>query len=228
MTRAIPQSPGLASASAPSLFTDYSVSAPSHDEAFEAPGVSRLPWQGVIRFLDTLGHQELHRRWTQARQMLHENGVTYNVYGDPGGMDRPWELDAIPWVTPPPRMGRPENRPGATRQSPERRTGGCLRPATSPAPGPAPPGVSVRQCRFSAALPWAATPPGWVSPSLRCGPRPWPGWAVVRAGHRRQNPAGTGYALENRLIVSRLLQKFSRTVRCSAWRSSLPPYASYS
>ena len=45
-----------------------------------------------------LGPQEMARRWSQARRLIHENGVTYNVYGDPQGMDRPWELDAIPLV----------------------------------------------------------------------------------------------------------------------------------
>lgn len=96
ITRALPASHAQAGSSASSLFTGYTVSASSYDEAFESPGVPRPPWKRVVQFLDTLGHQELHRRWTQARQMLHENGVTYNVYGDPGGMDRPWELDAIP------------------------------------------------------------------------------------------------------------------------------------
>ena len=36
------------------------------------------------------------QRWEQARRLFRENGVTYNVYGDPQGPDRPWELDPIP------------------------------------------------------------------------------------------------------------------------------------
>ena len=28
-------------------------------------------------------------------KLLRENGVTYNVYGDPRGTDRPWELDPV-------------------------------------------------------------------------------------------------------------------------------------
>ena len=51
--------------------------------------------------LDSLGVEELTRRWEQARRLIRENGVTYNVYGDPQGMQRPWELDAVPLVIAP-------------------------------------------------------------------------------------------------------------------------------
>ena len=29
-----------------------------------------------------------------------DNGVTYNVYADPQGTDRPWELDPLPLIIP--------------------------------------------------------------------------------------------------------------------------------
>ena len=37
-------------------------------------------------------------RWQEGRRLLHDNGVTYNVYGDPRGTDRPWPLDPVPLV----------------------------------------------------------------------------------------------------------------------------------
>ena len=46
--------------------------------------------------LGGLGLGELTHRWEEARHLIRENGVTYNVYGDPRGMDRPWELDPVP------------------------------------------------------------------------------------------------------------------------------------
>jgi uncharacterized circularly permuted ATP-grasp superfamily protein len=45
-----------------------------------------------------IGTVELTKRWEQGRRLIRENGVTYNVYGDPRGMDRPWVLDPIPHV----------------------------------------------------------------------------------------------------------------------------------
>src|SRR5262249_50066742 len=35
-------------------------------------------------------------RWENGRRLIREHGVTYNVYGDPQGMDRPWALDLVP------------------------------------------------------------------------------------------------------------------------------------
>ena len=32
--------------------------------------------------------------------MIHENGVTHNVYGDPQGLQRPWALDLVPLLVP--------------------------------------------------------------------------------------------------------------------------------
>ncbi len=71
------------------------------DEMSFASGVLRPHWQGFVSGLSDLGTEELGRRWKTARQRIHENGVTYNVYGDPLGMDRPWNLDAIPLLIPP-------------------------------------------------------------------------------------------------------------------------------
>src|SRR3984957_9741565 len=58
----------------------------------------RSHWQMFVNLLDDLGADELGRRWETARQLIHDNGVTYNIYGDPAGMDRPWHLDAIPAI----------------------------------------------------------------------------------------------------------------------------------
>jgi len=31
------------------------------------------------------------------QRLVHEQGIAYNVYGDPRGMERPWQLDPIPF-----------------------------------------------------------------------------------------------------------------------------------
>ena len=68
------------------------------DEMLAEPGVPRAHWAPVVRWLRAQGQTEMARRWEHGRRLIHENGVTYNVYGDPRGMDRPWELDPIPLV----------------------------------------------------------------------------------------------------------------------------------
>ncbi|MEI8198334.1 MAG: circularly permuted type 2 ATP-grasp protein, partial [Phycisphaerae bacterium] len=61
-------------------------------------GGLRTHWHNCASLLDQMGRTELQRRWQQAQRLIHDNGVTYNVYGDPAGMDRPWHLDPIPCV----------------------------------------------------------------------------------------------------------------------------------
>lgn len=84
--------------SAGGLFSGYSPPGFSFDELFAPPGTPRPFCQKVIAAFDALGPDEINRRWDQARRMIHENGITYNVYGDPHGGERPWELDALPLV----------------------------------------------------------------------------------------------------------------------------------
>ncbi len=67
-----------------------------YDEMSSAPGVFRPHWDAYMASLSDIGREELGRRWKTAQQRIRENGVSYNVYGDPLGMDRPWNLDAIP------------------------------------------------------------------------------------------------------------------------------------
>jgi uncharacterized circularly permuted ATP-grasp superfamily protein/uncharacterized alpha-E superfamily protein len=78
------------------LLGTYSPAPGIYDEMMSAPGVLRPHWDAYISSISALGPEEMARRWKTALQRIRENGVTYNVYGDPLGMDRPWSLDAIP------------------------------------------------------------------------------------------------------------------------------------
>src|SRR6516225_8529438 len=67
------------------------------DEMLGPDGGPQPAWQPFLKALDELGPEEVSRRWQDARQLIRENGVTYNVYGDPRGRDRPVALDPIPF-----------------------------------------------------------------------------------------------------------------------------------
>ena len=79
-----------------SLLHSYVPASPGYDEAFLDANQPRPHWATLLAGLGALGRRELDRRWEKARQLLHENGVSYNVYGDPQGMERPWSLSPIP------------------------------------------------------------------------------------------------------------------------------------
>src|SRR5437763_4558054 len=68
------------------------------DEMVDGAGGLREHWQTFAQALANLGHEEFRHRWQEAKDLIRENGVTYNVYGDPRGLDRPWQLDPLPVV----------------------------------------------------------------------------------------------------------------------------------
>src|SRR6266436_2156650 len=86
----------LVSAPDPLLLTGYRARPGVYDEMVGADGEIRPHWRYLAEALGTLGLPALHDRWREARRLLRESGATYNVYGDPQGLERPWQLDPIP------------------------------------------------------------------------------------------------------------------------------------
>jgi uncharacterized circularly permuted ATP-grasp superfamily protein/uncharacterized alpha-E superfamily protein len=83
------------------LFQEYSPLPHVYDEMLEAAGSPRSHWLPLICALGRLGREELLSRSETARRFLRENGVTYNVYGDAQGVERTWELDPLPLLISP-------------------------------------------------------------------------------------------------------------------------------
>lgn len=67
-----------------------------YDEMLDPHGRVRPHWADLTLALQSLGTEELELRHHDALKLLRENGVTYNVYGDPDGRNRPWQLDTVP------------------------------------------------------------------------------------------------------------------------------------
>ncbi|MDP1765424.1 MAG: circularly permuted type 2 ATP-grasp protein [Methylotenera sp.] len=66
------------------------------DEMLDSTGKVRPHWEYFIQALQKLGHDEIGLRQHEILKLLRENGVTYNVYDDPDGGGRPWQLDPVP------------------------------------------------------------------------------------------------------------------------------------
>lgn len=58
----------------------------------------RAHWQRLLDHLQRSTPAQLAQRQALLTRQIQENGVTYNVYADPKGADRPWELDLLPHV----------------------------------------------------------------------------------------------------------------------------------
>jgi uncharacterized circularly permuted ATP-grasp superfamily protein/uncharacterized alpha-E superfamily protein len=186
----------------PLLSTGYPQTAGVYDEMSVAPGVLRPHWDTFIHSLSALGEQELGRRWHTARQRIRENGVSYNVYGDPLGMDRPWNLDSIPLMIPPSEWSQLEA--GLIQRA------RLLNSILADLYGP-------QQLLRSGQLPSAlvfANPGFWrpchgvrvsgdiylhlLAVDLARGPDGE--WWVI--SDRTQAPSGAGYSLENRIVMA--------------------------
>ncbi|ALO45652.1 circularly permuted type 2 ATP-grasp protein [Pseudohongiella spirulinae] len=78
------------------LLRDYAGSQ-SFDELFDE-GRPRAHWQHLLSEYAALGPEILVQRSDEAQSRLHENGVTFNPYEDDPGQLRSWRLDCVPWV----------------------------------------------------------------------------------------------------------------------------------
>ncbi len=55
-------------------------------------------WETLQATLSELGESAIEKRSNNMLRLLKENGVAYNIYDDPSGQTRPWELDPIPQI----------------------------------------------------------------------------------------------------------------------------------
>lgn len=55
-------------------------------------------WKNLMTNIEEIGKKGLISRQNDLDWCLAENGVTYNVYNDPKGLNRPWQLNVIPTV----------------------------------------------------------------------------------------------------------------------------------
>jgi len=188
-------------------FADPSV----YNELAPDGGAPRDHWAPFIDSLQNIGPDELVRRWERAERRIRENGVTYNIYTDPLGKNRPWALDPVPLLVPPEEWRFIEA--GIIQRAEllnlilqdiygEHRliSNGDL-PASLLFANPAflrpLAGIRVPQSSWLhlLAVDLARSPDGrW--------------WVLA---DRTQAPSGSGYALENRTIVSEVLPDVFRT-----------------
>ncbi len=80
------------------LTEGYFSQQPVLDECFSHTTGAKESWKNLLTNIENLGTHELKIRQQELLKLLQENGVTYNVYGDSNGLNRPWLLDAIPLV----------------------------------------------------------------------------------------------------------------------------------
>ena len=80
------------------MLTSYLPRPGAYDELYGADGVVREQWAHVGTALDDLGHEELLRRQNDVDRLLDADGVSYNAFNSTDPRGRRWALDPVPVV----------------------------------------------------------------------------------------------------------------------------------
>ena len=80
------------------MFASYPVAKARFDELLEDSARPRVHWRGLHAELVATNPLQIRDRLGAAERQIREIGITYNVYADPKGHDRPWDLDVLPMM----------------------------------------------------------------------------------------------------------------------------------
>jgi uncharacterized circularly permuted ATP-grasp superfamily protein/uncharacterized alpha-E superfamily protein len=182
----------------------YLSDASRYDELLDGSGAVRPQWQPLVDRLAEDGPESVRRGVELARRLIIENGVTYNVYADAQGRDRPWVLDPLPILLTAAEWREIER--GVVQRA--RLFDALLEDLYGPqqllADGTVPAELPFGHPNFLWPCHGIPATGGhrlhvYAVDISRSADGRW--WALA---DRTQTPSGPGYALENRQIVSRV------------------------
>ncbi|MFM7206010.1 MAG: circularly permuted type 2 ATP-grasp protein [Planctomycetaceae bacterium] len=196
--------PGGATGSAGGPFPGYAAAATAYDEFRGADGGPRPHWRGLVEQLGAWQPSELADRWEQARRLIRDNGVTYAMQDEQSGEQRPWVLDPIPLIIAGDDWARLEVGINQRARVLEALLADLYGPQHVLHEGLVPPELVFGHPGFLRCCHGVPVPGGrrlhlYAAVVARNHDGRW-----VALGDRTDVPRGLGYALENRLVVSRL------------------------
>ncbi|MBK6926532.1 MAG: circularly permuted type 2 ATP-grasp protein [Comamonadaceae bacterium] len=164
-------------------------------------------WTQFFDALGTAGFADLNRRTETLQRQIRDNGVSYNVYADASGPQRPWELDLFPLIVAPESWRQIEAGVLQRVRVLDRVMADVYGPRELLKAGLLPPALVRGHPGYLRAMhgvvPVGGTYLHIAAFDLARGPDG--NWWVV--SQRTQAPSGLGYLLENRLSISRLFPK---------------------
>ena len=217
----------------PDLLASYRQMPGVYDEMLTAEGRVREHWAHAGHVIGNLGLDELLYRRSEARRLLDDDGVTYNVYGHDDPTDAPapsvapWALDPVPVLLPSDEWAGVELGVIQRAELFNLVLTDLYGPRQLLRRGFLPPELVLGHSGFLRQCDQIRVPGSQqlFSIAVDLG-RDASGRCTVLAD-RTQAPSGAGYALENRVVVSRVfpslyrdsqvhrLAPFFRTLRAS-------------
>ncbi|WP_210546438.1 circularly permuted type 2 ATP-grasp protein [Rhodoferax sp. PAMC 29310] len=159
-------------------------------------------WRDFFEQIDAKNPLDLNHQLTSLQRQIRDNGVTYNVYSDDGGPQRPWSLDLFPLLIDPTCWQKIEAGVRQRMRLLESIMSDVYGPQTLLEQGMLPPALVQGHPGYLRAMqgvrPVGGTYLHIAAFDLAHGPDG--NWWVI--GQRTQAPSGLGYLLENRLAIS--------------------------
>jgi uncharacterized circularly permuted ATP-grasp superfamily protein/uncharacterized alpha-E superfamily protein len=192
------------------LLAGYPAPDDRYDELLARPGQPRRHWDAFTRALADRSEREVSDTLELTERQIREHGITYNVYADAAGAHRPWQVDPIPLLLPADEW---EAIAAGIEQRADllnRVLGDLYGEQTLMKSGAIPPPVIFGHRGFIAPAEGLKPAGGrhllqYAADLARSPDGRW--WVV---SDRTQAPSGSGYALENRLLVSRVFPQMFR------------------
>ncbi len=194
----------------PATFPGYTPPQGVFDEMCARAGEVRPHWRYLIDSLAAMGPEVLGQRQRDTVRMLRSDGATYNIYGTPDGLNRPWELDPVPLLV--------SSAEWADIETGLAQRAELLNLILTDLYGAR---TLVRKRLLPAEL--VDGHPGYLRSCVVTEQRPVPALTLYAAdlargadgvmrvfNDRSQAPSGVGYALENRSVMSRLIPSLFR------------------
>ena len=173
-----------------------------HDELLDSTGKPRPHWQDLINTLGSQPASQIRQRLEEVRRQVRENGVTFNVYADTKGVQRPWDLDLLPFILPHDEWAQIEAAVIQRATLLNRILNDVYGPQHLLQQGLLPPALIhghagfLRPCH-GIQYPDDISLHNYAVDIARSPDGRW--WVIA---DRTQAPSGAGYALENRLVIA--------------------------
>ncbi len=204
------------------LLNAYKETINSYDEVIDQNGQVKPYWQGLFDTLESIGIEELEIRNQEIIKKLKENGVTYNVYGSNKESNRAWKLDPIPFLI--------HESEWKTIEKGLKQRAHLLDLILKDIYGPQ---LLIKNAIIPAELIFDNS--GFLLPCFDIKQKHnkqllnyavdlarGPDGKMWLLDNRTQSPSGAGYALENRIVMSKILPELNQ----KTYRGRLSPYFS--
>lgn len=207
-------------AGASRFFATYQPRPGVYDEVLDPQRNLRPHWSKLTGELEQVGEAGLEHRWKQIRRMVRQNGIAYSAYGDPAVRENHLQLDPLPLLIPSVEW---ETINQALQQRADllnRMLADLYGPRNLLTSGVLPADILFDHPHYHLPFHGLAIPGErhlhfYAAELIRSPQGTW--WVK---SDRTGAPGGSGFALENRIVISRAFPNEFR--RCNV--SRLAPY----